>query len=93
MSYKELNVLVGTALTDKDFKESLLKKPLSVTPRFNLTEGERELVVQAAGHACSLSTDPLTGFARFIANSEIVRKDPTTIILDLNLELFPDPFF
>lgn len=88
MSLLELNVLVGTALTNEKFKEDLLEKTYSVLPRFDLTEKEQALVFQATGLVCFYADDPLTGLARVLANSETVRRDLNTITLGLNPELF-----
>lgn len=52
MSQKAIHVMIGRAVTDRSFREHLLRSPLEATRDFPLTSHERELI--ASVRAASL---------------------------------------
>ncbi len=44
MSQKAIHVMIGRAVTDRSFREHLLRSPLEATQDFPLTSQERKLI-------------------------------------------------
>ncbi len=52
MAYETVQKMIGRALTDRRFREDLLRSPLDATQYLHLTAQERELI--ASVHAATL---------------------------------------